>query len=57
VVVVGYIDKYNKKVMAASGFNTSFGTSNQYAILNNSLGSDRKNQTEYKKILCAYHST
>ncbi len=41
--------------MATTGFNTSFGGS-QYNHLGNSLGSDKKAQTEYKKIFCAYHS-
>jgi hypothetical protein len=42
--------------MAANGFNASFGLNNQYIPIN-ALGSDKKNQTEYKKIFCAYHST
>lgn len=41
----------------ASGFNTSFGANNNQYGLNSSAGSDRKTQPEYKKILCAYHST
>jgi hypothetical protein len=44
-------------MMAASGFNASFGGSNQYGLLNNSQGSDKKGQGDYKKIFCAYHST
>jgi hypothetical protein len=43
-------------MMASSGFNASFGTGNQYGLIN-SQGSDKKGQGEYKKIFCAYHST
>jgi hypothetical protein len=42
--------------MSGSGFNTSFGTG-QFANLGASLGPERKQQPEYKKIFCAYHST
>lgn len=44
-------------MMATSGFNASFGNGNHYGALNNSQGSDKKGQSEYKKIFCAYHST
>lgn len=43
--------------MSSTGFNTSFGASNQYNLFNATSGSDKKNPIEHKKIFCAYHST
>lgn len=42
--------------MSGTGFNTSFGTGH-FAAAGTSSGAERKQQVEYKKIFCAYHST